>query len=94
METNDLLFDNVLTDKEIRQFLVELSKQRAIVLLNMASDENIDHKHFTMVGTSPEQIQVVRKWLTHVAYPLFFETMRKIVDETSEVEKLAKKVKK
>lgn len=58
-----------ITRKDIRQMLVELTKQRATDVLNLFSDTDRDHQTITMVGTSPMQIILVRRWLARVVAP-------------------------
>lgn len=61
--------------KDIRQFLVELTKQRTLELLNIQSDLNRDNVTFTMVGTSLEQIRIVRAWLSTFVLPTVFNML-------------------
>lgn len=55
--------------KDIRQFLVELTKQRATEILDVFSDTDRDHQTLTLPGVSILQIVIVRRWLTRIVAP-------------------------
>jgi len=58
-----------VTDKDIRMLLVELTKQRAIKILDTYSDKNLDEMSLTLIGTSPGQVTVMRRWLQAIVVP-------------------------
>lgn len=55
--------------KDIRQFLVELTKQRATEILNVFSDTDRDHQTLTLPGVSVLQVAIVRRWLNRIVAP-------------------------
>ena len=73
----------VVSDKEIRQLLVELTKTRVVELLNLALDKNLDKHTFYAQGTSTDQINLVRRWINAIVLPMLREQLMNEMEETA-----------
>lgn len=59
----------VVSSKDIRQMLVELTKRRVNEILDVSSDANLDGRTLLLPGTSALQVLIVRRWLERAVVP-------------------------
>jgi hypothetical protein len=72
-----------LTNRNIEMMLVELTKRRAIELLDTASDKGMANMSWYLSGVTRAQILVVRRWLEAIVVPLITDSILAAIDDAA-----------